>query len=148
MVENNHVDHASCSLGLRGEQQVPLQVFVGTWTCSGTPRVRCPESALAKSSPSRNEVLETGESFFTSGLKPATHRVPVRTRIMMRTDGECACTSATCSLKDRGLCEHLTLVGIESTWWTMAFWGRPGPLRTPPEASQVAKIDPHGPRDM
>jgi hypothetical protein len=42
----------------------------------------------------------------------------------------------------------LTLVGIESTRWTMAFWGRPGPLRTPPEASQAAKIDPHRPRDM
>ena len=26
------------ALELRGEQQVPLQLFVGTWTCSGTPR--------------------------------------------------------------------------------------------------------------
>ena len=42
----------------------------------------------------------------------------------------------------------LTLVGLESTRWTMAFGGRPGPLRTPPEASQAAKLEPHGPRDL
>ena len=68
------------ALELRGEQKVPLQVFVGT--CSGTPRTlsrMCPGQELEERS---------------ARLKPGTHRVPVRTRIMMQTDGECACASA------------------------------------------------------
>ena len=43
---------------------------------------------------------------------------------------------------------YLTLVGVESSRRTVAFGGRPGPLRTPPEASQAAKLEPHGPRDL
>jgi hypothetical protein len=42
----------------------------------------------------------------------------------------------------------LTLVSMESATQTVAFGGRPGPLRTPPEASQAAKLGPHGPLGM
>jgi hypothetical protein len=42
----------------------------------------------------------------------------------------------------------LTLVYTESPRGMVAFGGRPGPLRTPPEASQAAKLAPHGPLGM
>jgi hypothetical protein len=41
-----------------------------------------------------------------------------------------------------------TVVYTESPRGMVAFGGRPGPLRTPPEASQAAKLAPHGPLGM